>query len=50
MQLSDLSMTLYLLAKHMLRDSEIAFISDIKLHSVAKYFAKKQYLVHFSLL
>lgn len=27
-------MTLYLLAKHMLRQSEIAFICDIELHSL----------------
>lgn len=33
-QLSDLYMTLYLLAKHMLRQSEIAFISAIELHAL----------------
>lgn len=34
LQVSDLSMILYLLAKHMLRQSKIAFISDIKLHTL----------------
>lgn len=30
----DLYMTLYLLAKHMLRQSEVAFTCDIELHSL----------------
>lgn len=34
LQASDLSMALYLLAKHMLRQSEIVIISDIKLHTM----------------
>lgn len=33
---SDLYTTLYLLAKHMLRQSEIAFISDIELHALCQ--------------
>lgn len=34
LQVSDLYMTPYLLAKHMLRQSEIAFISDIEPHTL----------------
>lgn len=49
LQASDLSMALYLLAKHMLRQSEIVIISETT-HYVAKCFTKKQYLVHFPLL